>query len=43
MQVVFGDRSFNGVSREHLARGSGMRVEKPVRVRVEETNGCLPA
>ena len=43
VQVVFGDRSFNGVSRESLARGSGIQVEKPVHIRVEKTNSCMPA
>ena len=42
-QVVFGDRSFNKVAREHLARRSGMRGEKPIHVRVKKTNCCLPA
>lgn len=41
VQVVFVDRSFNGVFREHLARRSGIRVEKPVHVLVEKTNFCL--
>ena len=40
--VVFGDGSFNGVAREPLAQRSGIWVEKPVRVRVEKMNCCLP-
>ena len=43
VQVVFVDRSFNGVFREHLAQRYGIRVEKPAHVLVEKTNFCLHA
>ena len=43
VQVVFVDRSFNGVFREHLTQRYGIRVEKPVHVLVEKTNFCIHA
>ena len=43
VQVVFVDRSFNGVFREHLAQRYGIRVEKPAHVLVEKTNFCIHA